>query len=182
MAGLLHFNFHLFNTFQPLWSLSTQNLFYIVAMAPKTPFQEAQVSSDVTFSDRFTNTVCQAVYARATSSELSRDYSTAFNLYLSAAQSFLHLSRLVDQQVDLCKKEAAKCLARAEKIKSIKDVKKVSKDILSHGSFSSFCDLLYLIQKCRAEEQFLVLKRSSVINGLFIPPWPRSALVAPQTT
>lgn len=103
-------------------------------MAPKTPFEEAQArqTTQVPIWNCWI-TIFQATYTKATTSELARNYSTAFTLYLSAAQSFLHLARTTPEQADLLKKEAAKCLARAEKIKKVKEVRRVTKDILSEG-------------------------------------------------
>lgn len=62
------------------------------------------------------------LYSRATSSEHAHDFDTAFALYLSAAQAYLHRARILpsDRAAELakCKAEARICLERAERIKA----------------------------------------------------------------
>ena len=74
------------------------------------------------------------VYSKAAKAELERDYDRAFQLYLKAADGFLHLdSTTSDTSIRAaCKTEAGKALDRAEKIKAIKrDLTPVLVDPLS---------------------------------------------------
>lgn len=76
----------------------------------------------------------QKVYSKAAKAELERDYDRAFQLYLKAADGFLHLdSTTSDTSIRAaCKTEAGKALDRAEKIKAIKrDLTPVLVDPLS---------------------------------------------------
>ncbi|KAF7792724.1 hypothetical protein EIP86_003822 [Pleurotus ostreatoroseus] len=76
----------------------------------------------------------EALYAKAAKAEHDGDYDRAFQLYIKAAEGFLHLSRtVVDAALrNTCKTNASKALERAEKIKTIKrDVTPVAADYLS---------------------------------------------------
>lgn len=76
----------------------------------------------------------QRVYSKAAKAELERDYDRAFQLYLKAADGFLHLDRTTsDTSIRAtCKSEAGKSLERAEKIKAIRrDLTPVLTDPLS---------------------------------------------------
>ncbi|EIM80748.1 cysteine proteinase, partial [Stereum hirsutum FP-91666 SS1] len=100
-------------------------------------------------------------YTKATQAELNGDFDAAFRLYLDSAKAFLHLSRTnggggVDEKTkNAWKIEAAKALERAEKIK------KVKKDAVKPVVRDAFAE----------QEQFLVLKKGSVVNGLSVPFW-----------
>ncbi|KAH7883246.1 hypothetical protein F5I97DRAFT_1903549 [Phlebopus sp. FC_14] len=61
----------------------------------------------------------ESLYSRAAKSELSSDFTTAFRLYLAAADAFLNLSRSQPHPTlqARCKANANKALERAEKIK-----------------------------------------------------------------
>lgn len=63
----------------------------------------------------------QAIYVKATKAELAKDWDSAFKLYLSAADDFLHLARTTaDDGVKAhAKSRAGVALRRAEKIKSV---------------------------------------------------------------
>ncbi|KAI0279076.1 hypothetical protein BGY98DRAFT_933386 [Russula aff. rugulosa BPL654] len=87
----------------------------------------------------------QNLYARATRAELARDLDTAFRLYVEAGGAFLN---------EQARQDAARALERAERIKAVKrDVAPVWRDPFA------------------LEEQQLVLKRGSVINGVAAPLW-----------
>lgn len=70
----------------------------------------------------------QTAYKKAANAELAHEYDEAFRLYIKAAEGFLHLSRSTssgnvnhdEKSKMLWKKEAAKALERAEKIKDAK--------------------------------------------------------------
>ncbi|KAG6335832.1 hypothetical protein ID866_3268 [Astraeus odoratus] len=104
-----------------------------------------------------------AEYNRAAKSELSSDFSTAFRLYLSAADSFLHLTRSEPLNPAFharCKAQAAKSLERAEKIKkaSERPGAGIEIDVVPVDWFAQ-------------EQQHYVLRKSSVINGIRYPIW-----------
>ncbi|KAJ3553680.1 hypothetical protein NM688_g3481 [Phlebia brevispora] len=103
------------------------------------------------------------LYAKATKAELERDYDRAFQLYVKAAEGFLHLSRTTTDPAftTTCKANAARALERAEKIKTAKrDITPVATDRLSQ------------------REQLLVLQKSSTINGTFYPLWSEATSTA----
>lgn len=100
------------------------------------------------------------LYARATRAELARDLDTAFRLYVEAGSAFLNVSRTVApaRTQEQARQDAARALERAELIKAVKpDVAPVWRDPFA------------------LEEQQLVLKRGSVINGVAAPLWTTTA-------
>jgi len=71
----------------------------------------------------------QSSYSKATKAELGKDWNQAFQLYIKAAEGYLHLSRTtVDDRLRAhYKADAGKALKRAEKIKANRhDLKPVS--------------------------------------------------------
>ncbi|KAI0067565.1 cysteine proteinase [Artomyces pyxidatus] len=98
----------------------------------------------------------ESLYTRAAKAELSKDFDTAFRSYVKAATAFLTLSRSTnDARLQAqWRQEAGKALERAEKIKSVKsDLTPVDRDRFSK------------------DEQMLVLKKSTVVNGIALPLW-----------
>ncbi|KAF8504624.1 hypothetical protein F5888DRAFT_769256 [Russula emetica] len=96
------------------------------------------------------------LYARATRAEFARDLDTAFRLYVQAGSAFLNVSRTVAhaRTQEQARQDAARALERAELIKGVKpDVAPVWRDPFA------------------LEEQQLVLKRGSMINGVAAPLW-----------
>ncbi|KAI9511452.1 hypothetical protein F5148DRAFT_975182, partial [Russula earlei] len=95
-------------------------------------------------------------YARAVKAELAKDLDTAFRLYVEAGSAYLKHSRAVAyvRAQEQARKDAARALGRAERIKAIKpDLAPVWRD-----PFAS-------------EEQQRVLKDDSVINRINAPLW-----------
>ncbi|GAK65394.1 cysteine proteinase [Moesziomyces antarcticus] len=95
---------------------------------------------------------------RATKAELARDYSSAFELYVRSGQLFLHLLSTHpvpahDGTRDRLKQMANKVTARAEKIKSAHNVRRVERDVLS------------------TDQQASILAASSKINARHFPAW-----------
>lgn len=108
-------------------------------------------------------TEAEAVYTRAARAEHSSDFSTAFRLYLSAADAFLHLSRSESLNLAFqtrCKASAAKALERAEKIKKA-----------SERPGAGFEVDAIPIDWFTREQQLYVLRKSSMINGIRYPIW-----------
>lgn len=97
-------------------------------------------------------TTPQSFYIKATQAELAKNYDEALQYYIKSAQGFLHLSRTTTTD---WKKDAAKALDRAEKIKAIK------------GSSVQLDDS----EGLGTEDQSYVLHKSSTINHLPIPLW-----------
>ncbi|KAI0048831.1 cysteine proteinase [Auriscalpium vulgare] len=96
----------------------------------------------------------------STKAEHGRQLDNAFRLYLKAANAFLALSRATSdaRQQAQWRKETAKALERAEKIKAVKsDLTPVMKDRFSD------------------DEQSLILQRNSILNGVAIPPWNKAS-------
>ncbi|KAI0295295.1 hypothetical protein BC826DRAFT_1104390 [Russula brevipes] len=97
------------------------------------------------------------IYERATRAELAKDFDTAFRLYVEAGSAFLNLSRTAayphSQKQAL--QDANRALGRAERIQAAvkRDLAPVWRDPFA------------------LEEQQLVLKKGSVINGVEVPPW-----------
>ncbi|KAJ8581144.1 cysteine proteinase [Rhizopogon salebrosus TDB-379] len=102
------------------------------------------------------------IYARAAKLEIDKDWNNAFQLYLEAADTFLHLSRTSNPG---CKNNAAKALERAEKIKQHKrDLAPVSVDHFTQ------------------QHQYAVLKKSSLINAYRIPLWTSNSQSSASST
>ncbi|KAH0829129.1 hypothetical protein J3R83DRAFT_2605 [Lanmaoa asiatica] len=114
-------------------------------MSPKT-FQEAE-----------------AIYDRATNLEFVAEYTSAFHLYLDAADAFLHLSRstgvtpLFQAQ---CKANAAKAIQRAEKIKQASKTPGAQIGVVAVP-----------IDSFGADHQAYVLRKSSTVNNIRYPLW-----------
>ncbi|KAH8115292.1 cysteine proteinase [Phellopilus nigrolimitatus] len=106
-----------------------------------------------------TPAVTDALYTKAARAELDADFDTAFTLYLSAAQAYLHHARALSADKDRdrarYKADAAKCLERAERIKAARKGKLAPR---AKDSFS-------------AEEQMYVLDRSAKVHGVRFPVW-----------
>ncbi|KAH7925291.1 cysteine proteinase [Leucogyrophana mollusca] len=107
----------------------------------------------------------EATYARAAKYELESNWNQAFRLYIEAIEAFLHLSRIgADEGLRRkCKASAGKALERAEKIKSIRRE-------LAPVSISHFSE----------QQQFYVLKKSSLINNVRYPLWNEPSGQTPQ--
>ncbi|KAI3481418.1 hypothetical protein L1887_56245 [Cichorium endivia] len=106
---------------------------------------------------------------RATKAELARDYSSAFELYVRSGQLFLHLlsthpSRAPDGTRDRLKQMANKVTARAERIKTTHNVRRVERHVLS------------------TDQQASILAASSKINARHFPAWSEQDFVVPART
>lgn len=67
-------------------------------------------------------TLAKTTYSKAAKAELSKNFDTAFRLYIKSAEIFLHLSRASDdneRDKAKWKSRAAQALERAEKIKAV---------------------------------------------------------------
>ncbi|KAH9067737.1 hypothetical protein EDB87DRAFT_1678124 [Lactarius vividus] len=98
----------------------------------------------------------ESLYARAAKAELAKDLDTAFRLYIQAATAFLNASREAahPRPQGQARKDAERALERAERIKAVKhDLAPVLRDPFA------------------PEEQQLVLKKGSVVNGVVAPLW-----------
>ncbi|THH18691.1 hypothetical protein EW146_g2354 [Bondarzewia mesenterica] len=117
---------------------------------------------------RITTKDAESFYARATNSELNKDLDAAFRLYIDAAKAFLHLSRSSsdDKSRAKWKANAGKALERAEKIKAF-----------LQNSPTLFIDQVPL----NIDEQFLVLKKGSFVNGLQVPLWTAPPSVSDES-
>ncbi|KIJ57488.1 hypothetical protein HYDPIDRAFT_44903, partial [Hydnomerulius pinastri MD-312] len=107
-------------------------------------------------------------------SELSSDFTTAFRLYLAAADAFLHLSRTATLTPALqarCKANAAKALERAEKIKkaSEKPGGGVEVGVVPINWFG-------------LDQQSYVLRKSCTINNIRYPLWTEAVPHPPDTS
>lgn len=104
---------------------------------------------------------------------MARDWDSAFKLYLSAADDFLHLARTTgDDKVKAhTKSRAGVALQRAEKIKSVHRV--LTPVVRNAFSEREYIEFIHLgpISVSPLESQFSVLKKSSRVNGKTIPLW-----------
>ncbi|KAI9441524.1 hypothetical protein H4582DRAFT_2055412 [Lactarius indigo] len=101
----------------------------------------------------------ESLYARAAKAELAKDLDTAFRLYVQAATAFLNSSREAahPRTQGQARKDAERALERAERIKAVKhDLAPVLRDPFA------------------PEEQQLVLRKGSVVNGVVAPLWTAS--------
>ncbi|KAJ6491676.1 hypothetical protein C8R47DRAFT_976286 [Mycena vitilis] len=112
----------------------------------------------------------QSTYAKAVKTEFSKDYDTAFRLYIKAAESFLHLSRSVDRDSEKAKwkTSAGKALERAEKIKAFVDKSKAPS---SDPSRSEARLTPVGVDHFSLQEQSYALKKGGIINGRSFPLW-----------
>lgn len=103
-----------------------------------------------------------ALASKASQKELSGDLDGAFPLYLQATQSYLYLSRTATtpHHRDQHKSSAARCLERAERIKSAKrDVPSVQRDRSSKG-VTTFGATKYSKQtkRCYVEQKLSIIR------------------------
>ncbi|KAF8150505.1 hypothetical protein K438DRAFT_1865522 [Mycena galopus ATCC 62051] len=112
----------------------------------------------------------ESTYAKAVKAEFSKDYDSAFRLYIKAAESFLHLSRSVnpDREKTKWKTSAGKALERAEKIKAFVDK---SKAPLSDPSRSETRLTPVGVNRFSPQEQSYAVKKGGLINGRSFPLW-----------
>ncbi|KAJ7655627.1 hypothetical protein DFH06DRAFT_480739 [Mycena polygramma] len=112
----------------------------------------------------------ESTYAKAVKTEFSKDYDTAFRLYIKAAESFLHLSRSVDQDREKTKwkTSAGKALERAEKIKAFVDKSKAPS---SDPSRSEARLTPVGVDHFSLQEQSYAVKKGGIINGRSFPLW-----------
>lgn len=108
----------------------------------------------------------QAIAKKATIKELAGDHNTAFNLYVTAVQDFLHLSKVLQDEKERvrCKQAASTALARAEKIKAFKNdvLKPIARDFFSEGAkISCTGDLGSTKHLTRSAEERVVLDAGS---------------------
>ncbi|KAL4079236.1 hypothetical protein J3A83DRAFT_4456252, partial [Scleroderma citrinum] len=116
----------------------------------------------------------EAVHSRAARAEHASDFSTAFRLYISAADAFLHLSRsesLNSAFQARCKANAAKALERAEKIKKA-----------SERPGAGFEVDVVPIDWFSQEQQLYVVRKSSTINGIRYPIWTDAVSICVPNT
>ncbi|KAJ7287023.1 hypothetical protein C8J57DRAFT_1282596 [Mycena rebaudengoi] len=119
----------------------------------------------------------ESTYAKAVQAELSKDFDAAFRLYIKAAESFLHLSRSVNQEKEKSKWKgnAAKALERAEKIKAFVERSKPAPSAPRSESTLTPVGVDYFSQ----HEQFYAVKKGGIINGrsylLWDEPGPSNA-------
>ncbi|KAF7350967.1 Calpain catalytic domain-containing protein [Mycena sanguinolenta] len=111
----------------------------------------------------------ESSYAKAVQSEFSKDYDSAFRLYIKAAESFLHLSRSVghDREKVKWKSSAGKALERAEKIKAFVDK---SNDLLRSETRLTPVG----VDHFSPQEQSYAVKKGGIINGRLFPLWDES--------
>lgn len=139
-------------------------------------FSEAEVVTTHVFGKNNSNIDIQTLYTRAANLELSSDFSSAFRLYLAAADAFLHISRselLSPILHTRCKAHAQKALDRAEKIKKASEkpgarveVSIVPIDWFGQGLFS-FPDITQT--KCTGADRETMLHSLQVIDYLWCP-------------
>ncbi|KAJ7188874.1 hypothetical protein C8R46DRAFT_1056044 [Mycena filopes] len=112
----------------------------------------------------------ESTYAKAVKAEFSKDFDSAFRLYIKAAELFLHLGRSTDHEKDKTKwkTSAGKALERAEKIKAFIDR---SKPTLGDPSRSEARLTPVGINHFSPQEQSYALKRGATINGRSFPLW-----------
>ncbi|KAJ7736872.1 hypothetical protein B0H16DRAFT_1572895 [Mycena metata] len=112
----------------------------------------------------------ESTYAKAVKAEFSKDFDSAFRLYIKAAESFLHLSRSVNHEKEKTKwkTSAGKALERAEKIKAFVDK---SKAPLNDPSLSETRLTPVGVDHFSPQEQSYALKKGATINGRSFPLW-----------
>jgi len=84
------------------------------------------------------------MYVKATKAELARDWDSAFKLYLTAADDFLHLARTArdDRVKSHAKTRAGVALQRAEKVKTAhRDLTPVIRNAFSQRGYIQFTRL-----------------------------------------
>ncbi|KAJ6631453.1 hypothetical protein B0H10DRAFT_2207112 [Mycena sp. CBHHK59/15] len=120
----------------------------------------------------------ESTYAKAVKAELSKDFDSAFRLYIKAAESFLHLSRSVDHEREKSKwkANAGKALERAEKIKAfVEKSKPTSHDLLVSESRLTPVGINYF----SPQEQYYTVKKGGIINNRSFLLWTNHILLTP---
>ncbi|KAJ7935279.1 hypothetical protein B0H13DRAFT_2304939 [Mycena leptocephala] len=112
----------------------------------------------------------ESTYAKAVRAEFSKDYDSAFRLYIKAAESFLYLSRSVDHDKEKSKwkTSAGKALERAEKIKAFIDKAKAPS---SDPSRPEARLTPVGVDHFSPQEQSYAVKKGGIINGRSFPLW-----------
>ncbi|KAJ2930167.1 hypothetical protein H1R20_g6964, partial [Candolleomyces eurysporus] len=125
----------------------------------------------------------EANYAKATRAELLRRFNEAFKHYIKAAELFLHLSRSpnsTDKDKAKWKSNAQKALDRAEKIKTFtekspKQVGSPTERVSSELDPTADVRLAPVaIDHFASHEQYYVLNKGKLVNGLNLPLWDES--------
>ena len=120
----------------------------------------------------------QTKYTKAAKAELNRELDRAFRLYIEVAQDYLHLGGTTTNPSTrtTCKANASKALKRAELIKQTKpNVAPVFVDRFSDRMASTRDDGHVILLISFSEEQFAVLRSSSVINDVRYPFWSEAS-------
>ncbi|KAK0454341.1 hypothetical protein EV421DRAFT_1756269 [Armillaria borealis] len=116
-------------------------------------------------------------YSKAAKAELGKKYDIAFRLYIKAAEIFLHLSRSNDareQEKSKWKTSASKALERAEKIKAFTQQKATSPSSSQSTGTENRSNMTLTpvgVDHFSEREQYYVLQKGSVVNGLKFPLW-----------
>ncbi|KAG7449916.1 cysteine proteinase [Guyanagaster necrorhizus] len=115
-------------------------------------------------------------YSKAAKAELGKKYDIAFRLYIKAAEIFLHLSRsnnAREQEKSKWKTSASKALERAEKIKAFTQQQATSPTNNQSGPENRLNMTLtpVAVDHFSEREQYYVLQKGSVVNGLKFPMW-----------
>ncbi|TFK45065.1 hypothetical protein BDQ12DRAFT_674049 [Crucibulum laeve] len=117
----------------------------------------------------------ETTYTKAMKAELAKGYDLAFRLYVKTAESFLHLSMsnvATDRDKLKWKANASKAMERAEKIK--KFVERPKSGTRPSGGDTSASEVRLTpiaINHFSPQEQFYVLKKGALVNGLSFPLW-----------
>ncbi|KAJ7270120.1 hypothetical protein B0H12DRAFT_1310818 [Mycena haematopus] len=111
----------------------------------------------------------ESAYAKAVKAEFSKNYDSAFRLYIKAAELFLHLSRSVEHEREKIKwkTSAGKALERAEKIKAFVDKS-------SNPSRSETRLTPVGVDHFSPQEQSYAVKKGGLVNGRSFPLWDES--------
>ncbi|KAK2467728.1 hypothetical protein APHAL10511_000023 [Amanita phalloides] len=120
----------------------------------------------------------ETAYTKATEAELSKNYDSAFQLYIKSAEVYLHLRRTAFSETQKAKWQtsASKALERAEKIKSYVEKQKAGGFTGRVESTSSAVgpDVRLTpvgVDYFSPREQLVVLKKGEIVNGQACPPW-----------
>ncbi|KAJ7650562.1 hypothetical protein FB45DRAFT_730213 [Roridomyces roridus] len=128
------------------------------------PAEDAEVCGD-TESRFYSDGLYKAIYAKAVKAEVSKDFDSAFRLYIKAAEAFLHLSRSVTREREKSKASAKKALERAEKIKAFVEKSKST----PNGPDPQLTPVG--IDYFSPQEQSYVLGKGGFVNGRLFPLW-----------
>ncbi|SJK98157.1 uncharacterized protein ARMOST_01418 [Armillaria ostoyae] len=116
-------------------------------------------------------------YSKAAKAELGKKYDIAFRLYIKAAEIFLHLSRSNDareQERSKWKTSASKALERAEKIKAFTQQRATSPSSSQSPGTENRSNMTLTpvgVDHFSEREQYYVLQKGSIVNGLKFPLW-----------